>query len=152
MNTLGNPKYKILVVDDDADLNTTFALLLEFDGHVVRTAYTAEAAMSLLEKIKFDLVIVEYWLPQIKGDEFAAAVKQKWPDLPIILVAASIEELNVNDQPIQGVDCWLNKPFSMSQLREAMLTLLDRSTENPPENLGTQRLNTGHLGRARRMH
>ncbi len=135
MNTSANPNYKILVVDDDLDVNTTFALLLEFDGHEVQTAYTGEAALAMLEKSKFDLIITEYWLPRMKGDELAAIVKQRWRDLPIIMATANSEELSNDVHPIPGVDCLLNKPFSMPQLREAMIWVIDRYSENRQSDL-----------------
>jgi len=115
-----NPKFRILVVDDDLDLNTGFALLLEFDGHKVQTAYTGEAALEMLAKDPFDLIIAEYWLPRMRGDHLAALIKQRWPELPIIMVTANFEEIHVDDHPIPGVNCLLDKPFSMDQLREAM--------------------------------
>lgn len=129
MNSSANPKYKILVVDDDLDLNTTFALLLEFDGHEVQTAYTGEAALKLLAQGHFDLMIAEYWLPMMKGTELAALVKERWPDLPFIMVTANTAELDTDDHPMTGVDCLLDKPFSMSQLREAMNWALNRHAQ-----------------------
>lgn len=132
MNASINHKYKILIVDDDLDLNTTFALLLEFDGHDVRTAYTCEAALLMLERDKFDLIIAEHSLRGMKGDELAALVKERWPDQPVILTTADGEAAFKEGQAIAGVDCLLNKPFSMSQLREAMIWVLDRYAENQP--------------------
>jgi len=129
MNMSASPKYKILVVDDDLDLNTGFALLLEFDGHEVHTAYTGEAALEMLAKNHFDLMIAEYWLPRMTGDQLASHVKQRWPDLPIIMVTANFGEVHVEDHPIAGVDCLLDKPFSMEQLREAMNWALGRHAE-----------------------
>ena len=73
-------KYKILVVSDDLDENTTMVVLLEFDGHEVRTVDTGEAALAMLETTGFDLIITEYGLPSMKGDEFAALVKEQWPN------------------------------------------------------------------------
>ncbi len=139
MNASANPNYKILVVDDDLDVNTTFALLLEFDGHEVKTAFTGEDALALLEKNKFDLIITEYWLPHMKGDELAAIVKQRWHDLPIIMATANSEELSNDVHPIPGVDCLLNKPFSMPQLREAMIWVIDRYSENRQRDLETHK-------------
>lgn len=130
MNAPVNPRRRILVVDDDLDLNTTFALMLEFDGHEVRTAYSCEAALHMLEKLHFDLVIAEYWLPAMKGDEFAVRVKQGWPDQPIILMGANLRAPQHDDRAVAGVDCLLNKPFTISQLRDAMLWVLDRYAEN----------------------
>jgi len=133
MNTSTNPKYRILVVDDDLDLNTGFALLLEFDGHKVQTAYTAEAALEMLAKSDFDLLIAEYWLPRMRGDQLAAIVKRKWPDLPIIMVTANFEEVDVDDYPIRGVSCLLDKPFSMEQLRQAMEWAVGQHVERVPD-------------------
>lgn len=131
MNTATKPKYKILVVDDDLDLNTSFALLLEFDGHQVETAYTGEAALAKLAKSHFDLLISEYWLPLMRGDQLATQVKQHWPDLPIIMVTANFGEIHLDDYPIAGVNCLLDKPFTMAQLREAMSWVLGRHQETP---------------------
>jgi CheY-like chemotaxis protein len=86
----------------------------------------------MLEKLHFDLIFAEYWLPAMKGEEFAALVRQKWPDQPIILMTANIQDFHHDDHPIPGVDCLLNKPFTISQLREALLWVLDRYVEHPP--------------------
>lgn len=135
MTSMPYPKYKILVVDDDLELNTTFALMLEFDGHQVKTTDTGEAALQILAKEHFDVMITEYWLPRMRGDELAAVVKEHWPDLPIIIVSADIEEINADAHPLRNVDCLLDKPFSMDQLREAMKWVLDRSAPHTAEDL-----------------
>jgi len=126
MKTPANPKYKILVVDDDLELNTSFALLLEFDGHEVHTVYTGESALKELSKGHFDFMICEYWLPRMRGDELAVLVKERWPDLPIIMVTANFEEVNMEGPPIAGVNCLLDKPFTMPQLRDAMSWVMGR--------------------------
>ena len=145
MSKLADPKYKILVVGDDVYLNTTFALMLAFDEHEIRTVSSGEAALAMLEKTKFDLIVTEYWLPQMKGDELAALVKQEWPDQPIILVTANIEDLNKDDQPITGVDCLLNKPLSMSQLRDAIIGVLDPRAGSRQSGLETHGVHTATL-------
>ena len=122
MKASAKHKYNFLVVDDDIHLHTAFALMLEFNEHEVRTVHTGEAALALLEQEKFNLIITEYWLPGMYGDELAAIVKQQWPHQPIIMATANIEQL-MFEPPM---DCLLNKPFSMSQLREAILGVLDR--------------------------
>ncbi len=125
MNPSANPKYRFLVVDGDIHLSTTFALMLEFYEHEVRTAHTGEAALALLEKERFDLIITEYWLPRMNGEELAVTIRHHWPDQPILMATANLEEVQKNIHPLAGVDCFLNKPFSMSQLREAILWVLD---------------------------
>ena len=144
MNTPTNSKYKILVVDDDLELNTSFALLLEFDGHEVQTAYTGEAALEKLANSHFDLMISEYWLPRLRGDELAALVKQRWPDLPIILVTANFEEIHMDGPPIGGVNCLLDKPFTMTQLREAMNWVLGHQEETSAGESGVHWVRGGY--------
>ena len=138
MNAPANPKYKILVVDDDLELNTSFALLLEFDGHEVQTAYNGEEALKKLSQSHFDLMISEYWLPRMRGDQLAALVKQRWPDLPIIMVTANFEEIEMDGPPIAGVNCLLDKPFTIGQLRDAMNWVLGRQEEKPAGESGTR--------------
>lgn len=135
MNTLPHPKYKILVVDDDLELNTTFALMLEFDGHQVNATHTGEAALQMLSQEHFDLMITEYWLPRMRGDELAALVKEQWPDLPIIIVSADVEEIDADALPLRDVDCLLDKPFTIDHLREAIKWVLDRSAPHSFEDL-----------------
>jgi len=129
MNTLTNSKYTILVVGDDVDANTTVVFLLEFDGHSVTTASSGEAALAMLGKLKFDLILSEYWLPLMKGDEFAALVKEQWPDQRIIMATAYFEGSNIEEASSIVVDCLLRKPFSMQQLREAILWVFEGSSE-----------------------
>jgi DNA-binding response OmpR family regulator len=135
MNPLPHPKYQILVVDDDLELNTTFALMLEFDGHKVNTTHTGEAALQMLSKEHYDLLITEYWLPRMRGDELAALVKEQWPELPIIIVSADVEEINADAHPLRDVDCLLDKPFTIEHLREAMKWVFDRSAPHSLEDL-----------------
>jgi DNA-binding response OmpR family regulator len=126
MNPAAEPKHQFLVVDDDIHLNTTFALMLEFPGYEVRTVHSGEVALALLAKARFDLIITEHWVSGMQGDELAAIVKQQWPGLPIIMLTADFEEMQRHVDPLAGVDCHLSKPVSMSQLREAVMRVLDR--------------------------
>ena len=62
-----------------------------------------------------------------------------------------MEEINKNDHLIAGVDCLLDKPFSMSQLREAIIWVLDRYAEGRPSDLETFGLNAvSHLKPAKK--
>ena len=134
MNEATPQKCRILVVDDDLEMNTSYALLLEFDGHEVQTAYTAEAALAMLIKRPFELVITEYALLRMKGDEFAALIKHQWPGLPVIMVTTQISEFKPEDPPVPGVVCLLGKPFSMKQLRDAIHWAVSaHDSAQPPE-------------------
>jgi CheY-like chemotaxis protein len=113
--------FKILVVDDDSSVNDMFRALLEFDGHEVQTAYSGEAAVPLLQQNKFDLLITDYSMNGMQGDELAALVKEHWPDLPIIMASGSYADSSVVGNSQLCVDYFLSKPFFMDELREAII-------------------------------
>ncbi len=71
---LPKPKYKILVVEDAQDLSQVFALMLSRDGHVVECVDSGLAALATLEHRQFDLILTDYFMPGLKGDQLAALV------------------------------------------------------------------------------
>jgi len=110
-------------VDDDPSVRNILSLLIEFDGHQVQTVENGEAALVRLEQNEFDLVITDYLMPGMKGDQLAALIKQRRPDQPVIMASGSFANSN-DGNSITGVDCLLNKPFSMTELREAIKWVL----------------------------
>jgi CheY-like chemotaxis protein len=116
---------KILLVEDDLQVRVCLETMLEFDGHAVQSVDAGEAALAMLEHKKFDVVITDYWMPRMKGDELAGLIKHRWPYQPIIMMSGSMLDGCTFDNTISGVDCLLNKPFSLNELREAIVWALD---------------------------
>jgi len=114
------PQRRILVVDDEPLVCDAIKMMLEFDGHVVETAGSAKAALVLLEKGKFDLVITDFEMPIMKGDELAAVIKSRDPTQPVIMITAYAEMLQAAGKPLTGVDSIISKPFLLEDLREAI--------------------------------
>ena len=127
MPASGNKVRHILVVDDEPAVCDAIKMMLKFDGHEVQTANGGKEALSLLEQGKFDLVTVDYAMTGMKGDELAAAVKQRLPHLPILMITAYAEMLKSSGDPLPGVDFILSKPFLLADLREAMARVLPGS-------------------------
>ena len=69
MKTPAFRQRRILVVDDEPLVCDAVKMMLEFDGHVVETAPNGKDALALLERSKFDLVITDFEMPMMKGDE-----------------------------------------------------------------------------------
>ena len=134
----GSPRRKILLVEDDPHVQRAFASLLEFDGHQVHAVDNGAAALAMLEQSKFDLVITDYLMPQLKGDELAVLIKQSWPEQPIILASGSLGNISSYYSSIPGVDCLLNKPFSLTELREAINWVVDLYADSRPDDAGIQ--------------
>jgi DNA-binding NtrC family response regulator len=114
----------ILVVDDDPDVCKTIKMMLEFDGHTVKTTGSGNEALFLLEQEKFDAVLTDYSMQEMKGDKLAVAIKERLPKMPVVMVTAHADVLRVSGNPLTGVDILLSKPFMLDDLREAVLTVL----------------------------
>jgi two-component system, cell cycle response regulator CpdR len=114
------PKKKILVVDDEPQVCGVVKMLLEFDGHEVVTASNGQEALTLFEQGKFDLVITDYTMPGMKGDELALALKAHQPGQPVVMLTAHAEMLKTETVPLLGVDQLVSKPFLLADLRDAI--------------------------------
>lgn len=112
---------RILLVDDQPEVRTSIKMLLNVDRHTVIEAATGEEALALFESIPFDLVITDYAMPGMLGDQLAAAIKQKAPSKPVILISGQAAVTLANTKP---VDVLLYKPFKWQELRGSIAQLL----------------------------
>ncbi len=108
---------RILLVDDEPLVRQTFRLLLELDSHEVIEAEDGAEALESFTEGKFDLVIVDFEMPGMKGNELAVRIKRRAASQPILLVSAYAELLDVADKPVDAV---LSKPFTVTDLRGAI--------------------------------
>jgi CheY-like chemotaxis protein len=120
MTTAAFPQKRVLVVDDEPLVCDAVKLMLEFDGHKVETACSAKEALARLAQESFDLVITDYEMPLMKGDELAAAIKARDPRQAVIMITAYAELLQASGNPLTGVDFVISKPFLLENLREAI--------------------------------
>jgi CheY-like chemotaxis protein len=114
------PQRRILVVDDEPFVCDAVKMMLAFDGHSVETASSAKDALAIFEKSKFDLVITDFAMPAMKGDELALAIKARNPGQPVVMITAYAEMLQSSGNPLPGVDFIISKPFLLENLREAI--------------------------------
>src|SRR5579871_5574432 len=101
---------RVLCVDDDPDTLKVRKLLLESRGYSVLTATSGEEALSLISPAaSIDLVLLDYLMPGMNGDELAEKVRERFPALPHVAVSG-VENLperllrNVNASVPKGVD------------------------------------------------
>jgi len=109
---------RILVVDDEPFVCESVKMLLAYDGHAVETAGSGKEALAKYDAAKFDLVITDYSMEGMKGDQLAQAIKRLAPDKPIILLTAFPPEHKPD-----GIDLVLTKPFYFDTLREALAAM-----------------------------
>ena len=102
---------QILVVDDDQLLCETVEWMLSQDGHEIVTTASAEEALERMERQGFDLVITDYQLPGMNGEQLSGEIASRWPDL----AAATVLTSGLLHTPAAG-QRYLQKPFKRAQL------------------------------------
>jgi CheY-like chemotaxis protein len=112
---------RVLLVEDDPGARASLSLLLKIDRHAVVEATNGREALALFANERFDLVIVDYAMPQMQGNELAQHIKQIVPSQPILLVTAYFEKLVDAGLPVDAI---LSKPFSVEDLRQAIAKLV----------------------------
>jgi CheY-like chemotaxis protein len=120
MNKRAGQQRHILVVDDEPLVRQTVQLLLKSEGHLVDEANSGTEALAVFEPGKFDLIFTDYFMPVMKGDELAAAIKKRSPKQPVVMLTAYPEKLQTSDCPLGGIDSFICKPFELETLRAAI--------------------------------
>jgi CheY-like chemotaxis protein len=118
---------RILVVDDEPFVCDAVKMMLAFDGHFVETAHSGREALAILDRSNFDVVMTDFAMPLMKGDELAAAIKARNPKQPVVMITAYAEMLQASGNPMPGVDFMISKPFLLENLREALSKVLPKS-------------------------
>ncbi len=107
-----------LVVEDEKLLNWSLASSLSKWGFDVLPVFTGNEAVAQLDKSGFDIILLDYQLPDLDGLSIARRARQKQPNAVIVLVTAfQLNELTVDDGLI---DAYFNKPLDLQQLRQAL--------------------------------
>ena len=113
--------FTVLAVDDDALVLMNTTLMLEDLGHTVIEAYSgADALKELRSGTEINIVITDHSMPRMTGSELAAAIREEWPDMPVVLATGYAELPSGGDNRLPR----LPKPFSQSQLQDMLATVL----------------------------
>ena len=116
---------RVLCVDDDPDTLKVRKLLLESRGYSVLTATSGEEALNLISpNASVDLVLLDYVMPGMNGDELAEKVRQKFPALPVVAVSG-VERLP--ERLLRNVDASLPKGVDPEVLLSAVAENLCKS-------------------------
>ena len=113
------PEKHVLVVDDELPVRELVAGMLRHLGYTSQTAASGPDAITLIETATFNLLIADLNMPGMSGDQLAVEAKRRNPTLPVLLITGA--------QPTglpPGIDRVLHKPFTLSQLREAITALI----------------------------
>lgn len=120
---------KILLVDDEAVLLETIAYNLEQAGYQVVTAADGASALEAARREKPDLVILDLMLPEIDGLEVCRQLRREdvgKPRLPIMMLTAKSDEIDVVLGLEVGADDYMTKPFGRHELLARVRALFRR--------------------------
>jgi len=120
---------KTALVVDDVDYNRiAHAALLERHGFEVRTAHSGEAALAVSAKEKFDVVLLDYDMPDVTGPELARQLRAQHPlngRRPFFIAATAYSTVEKRQECLAaGMDAFLGKPLVDERLREAIAAIL----------------------------
>jgi len=109
---------KILIVDDEPDVVTMLKIRLESNNYDTITAQNGQEALKKIEKEMPDLVVLDIMMPKIDGYALFKILRsnQKYNNIPVIILTASVEIEDVKKCIAEGVEAYLRKPFKPETL------------------------------------
>jgi CheY-like chemotaxis protein len=119
--------WRILVVDDEENLNWSIVTSLRKERYLVEGARSAEEAIRLLWTQDFDVIISDIKMPGMDGFDLLSWVRVHRPGLRILMITA-FGSITVRTQALQqGAVAYLEKPFDLRALKEELRHLLYRT-------------------------
>lgn len=119
--------FKILVVEDDKDLNRTVCAFLNHSGYEAVGCLNAESAFDAMYENLFDLIVSDIMMPGIDGFEFAKSVRELNDNIPILFMTAKDDMASKQRGFRIGVDDYMVKPIDLDELFLRIGALLRRA-------------------------
>ncbi|MDZ4832256.1 MAG: response regulator transcription factor [Candidatus Melainabacteria bacterium] len=121
---------KVLIVEDDAALRLSVADELELEGYAVETVASAEAAIEILAISDFDLVVLDWELPNMSGLELCGSMRRSGKRCGILFLTGRFATRDKTSGLDAGADDYLTKPFEPDELLARVRAILRRGTAN----------------------
>lgn len=118
---------KILVVDDEKLLVKGITFNLQNEGYEVEAAYDGATAVELARRGDFDLIILDWMMPEKSGSEACMEIRT-FSDVPIIMLTAKSEDSDKIMGFACGADDYVTKPFNILELKARIRALLRRAS------------------------
>lgn len=124
---------KILVVEDDSDINGLLCKVLIQNGYEVRGAYSGSEAKMCIEQFEYDLIILDLMLPGVSGEELIKEIRKNY-FMPIIVSSAKTSTEDKISVLKLGADDFIIKPFDINELLARVEAQLRRYTKFSTKN------------------
>ena len=117
---------RILIIDDDANIRSTLALILRHNGYEVVSAATGSQALARAKSGPFELAFLDIRLPDISGTDLIIPLKEIQPDIAIIIVTAYASLETATKALNAGATAYLNKPVDVDQTLLTIQQVLEK--------------------------
>ncbi len=121
---------KTVIVEDDlmvASINQQFALKTP-GVNVIATFHNGKDALAFLNKTKVDLLLLDFYMPEITGLELLAKLRNEGNNVDVIMITAANDAVHINEALHLGIVDYLVKPFKYERFSEAMDKYMLRKT------------------------
>lgn len=115
-------KFKILAVDDDKNVLLSLKAILEDKDYMVYIVSSGREALQEIENRYFNLVFVDYKMPQMNGVELAKNIRMYFPLLPIVMITGDYSTELVKKAKMAGIWEVIMKPFEV----DTILSLIEK--------------------------
>jgi DNA-binding response OmpR family regulator len=105
---------RVLVVDDDPDIRELLFTALEDEGFEVVPAGNGQEALTIIETFRPDVIVLDLMMPVMDGWQFAAELRKRDEDIPIVLLSAA-RDLRTHAKALSAADI-IEKPFDLAEL------------------------------------
>lgn len=124
--------YRILLVEDEADLAELIKINLELDGYKVSVAVHGAIAIQKLKSESFDLVIMDIMMPSMDGITATQHIRLTNNDIPIMILSASNSSKDRIAGLKAGADDYMSKPFELEEMMLRVQKLIRRTQHHLP--------------------
>jgi two-component system alkaline phosphatase synthesis response regulator PhoP len=107
---------RVLLIDDEAAIRKALRMVLENEGYEVQEGETGAEGLKLVEAQKPDLVLLDLMLPDLSGFDVCREIRKQGSRIPIIMVSAKTEEIDIVVGLEIGADDYITKPFRNREL------------------------------------
>lgn len=118
--------YKILIVEDEANMRLGLVDNLEFEGYQVDSAADGEEGLNKILNNKYHLIILDVMMPKMSGFDVCKTARKKGIETPVILLTAKGEEIDKVLGLELGADDYITKPFGLRELLARVKAILRR--------------------------
>ena len=127
------PRGVVLVVDDEAGVRALARRILESGGYgVIEAENGADALAVMAGTAQVDFLMADLDMPVMRGEEMAKKIRQLRPDLRVLYVTAHSEQLFKTRPELLDGEAFLDKPFTVRGLLEAVSLLKSGYINEPP--------------------